>query len=226
MNKQKTAIIVAGGKGERMNADIPKQFLEINGKPILMHTLNVFRKYNTDMLLILVLPAVQIDFWKELCKKHAFTVDHKIVSGGQTRFESVKNGLQQVELPALVAVHDGVRPFVSVETIERCFSAAQEFDAAIPVIDLVDSIRQVTTDGSISVDRTAYKLVQTPQVFDGSLLKKAYEQEFSALFTDDASVVENMGTKIHLVEGNRENIKITTAMDLGMAEVILKSYHE
>ena len=226
MNKQKTAIIVAGGKGERMNADIPKQFLEINGKPILMHTLNVFRKYNTDMLLILVLPAVQIDFWKELCKKHAFTVDHKIVSGGQTRFESVKNGLQQVELPALVAVHDGVRPFVSVETIERCFSAAQEFDAAIPVIDLVDSIRQVTTDGSISVDRTAYKLVQTPQVFDGSLLKKAYEQEFSALFTDDASVVENMGTKIHLVEGNRENIKNTTAMDLGMAEVILKSYHE
>lgn len=226
MIKQKIAIIVAGGKGERMNADIPKQFLEIKARPILMHTLGVFRKYDAAMQLILVLPAVQIDFWKELCKKHAFKLEHTIVNGGQTRFESVKNGLQRVELPALVAVHDGVRPLVSVETIERCFATAQEFDAAIPVIDLVDSIRQVTTDGSISVDRTAYKLVQTPQVFDGSLLKKAYEQEFSALFTDDASVVENMRTKIHLVEGNRENIKITTAMDLEMAEVILKSYHE
>lgn len=226
MIKQKIAIIVAGGKGERMNADIPKQFLEIKARPILMHTLGVFRKYDAAMQLILVLPAVQIDFWKELCKKHAFKLEHTIVNGGQTRFESVKNGLQRVELPALVAVHDGVRPLVSVETIERCFAAAQEFDSAIPVIDLVDSIRQVTAEGSVSVDRTAYKLVQTPQVFDGGLLKKAYEQEFSALFTDDASVVENMGRKIHLVEGNRENIKITTAMDLEMAEVILKSYHE
>ena len=222
MIKQKIAIIVAGGKGERMNSDIPKQFLEIKARPILMHTLETFRKYDAHMQLILVLPAVQTNFWKELCKKHAFTLEHTIVSGGQTRFESVKNGLEPVKVPSLVAVHDGVRPLVSVETIERCFAAAQEFDAAIPVVDLVDSIRQVSSERSVSVDRTAYKLVQTPQVFDGSLLKKAYEQEFSALFTDDASVVENLGTKIYLVDGNRENIKITTAMDLHLAEEILK----
>lgn len=221
MIKPKIAIIVAGGKGERMNADIPKQFLEIHGRPILMYTLEVFYRYDASIQLVLALPPLQIDCWKELCKKHAFTLPHQIVAGGQTRFHSVKNGLDAVKVPALVAVHDGVRPLVSIETIARCFDAAGQFDAAIPVIDLVDSIRQITPVGSISVDRNTYKSVQTPQIFDAELLKKAYEQEFSSLFTDDASVVEASGNKIHLVEGNRENIKITTEMDLEIAKMIL-----
>ena len=221
MSKPKIAIIVAGGKGERMNADIPKQFIEIQGKPILMHTLEVFNRYDAQMQLILVLPEVQIKFWNELCVKHNFGLNHQIVVGGQSRFNSVKNGLQAVKTPAIVAVHDGVRPLVSVETIERCFETAEKFDTAIPVVDLVDSIRQVSGNGSKSVDRNAFKLVQTPQVFDVELLQKAYEQEYSPLFTDDASVVEALGIKIHLVEGNRENIKITTEFDLKMAESIM-----
>lgn len=221
MIKQKIAIIVAGGKGERMNADIPKQFLEIHGKPILMHTLDVFHRFDTSMQLVLVLPAVQIEFWKELCKKHGFTLPHRIIEGGNARFYSVKNGLEAVNEPALVAVHDGVRPLVSIETIRRCFEVAEKLNAAIPVVDLVDSIRQITNNTSKSVDRSAYKLVQTPQIFDAALLKKAYEQEFSSLFTDDASVVEALGEKIQLVEGNRENIKITTEFDLKIAETLM-----
>jgi 2-C-methyl-D-erythritol 4-phosphate cytidylyltransferase len=221
MNKPKIAIIVAGGKGERMNADIPKQFLEIQGKPILMRTLDVFHKFDASMQLILVLPAFQIDFWENLCKKHNFTLPHQIVEGGNARFYSVKNGLETVEVPALVAIHDGVRPLVSHQTISRCFEAAEKFDAAIPVVELIDSIRQLTKDGSQSVDRNAFKLVQTPQIFDAELLKKAYKQDFSPLFTDDASVVEAMGAKVELVEGNRENIKITTEFDLKIAETLI-----
>lgn len=223
MIKQKIAIIVAGGKGERMNADIPKQFLEIKGRPILMHTLDIFYQFDATMQLILVLPAVQIDFWKNLCQKHNFTLPHKIVEGGNARFYSVKNGLQNIKTPSLVAIHDGVRPLVSADTIARCFETAAKFGAAIPVIDLVDSIRQITDNGSKAVDRNAYKLVQTPQIFDTEMLTEAYNQKFSPLFTDDASVVEAFGRKIQLVEGNRENIKITTAYDLDMAEILLKS---
>ncbi|NDP20691.1 MAG: 2-C-methyl-D-erythritol 4-phosphate cytidylyltransferase [Paludibacter sp.] len=218
-----SAIIVAGGKGERMNANIPKQFLELHGKPILMHTLEVFHRFDATMQVILVLPATQIDFWRELCKKHAFTLSHQIISGGQTRFHSVKNGLEAVKNSGLIAIHDGVRPLVSNETIGRCFLEAQKYGAVIPVIDLVDSIREITASGSASVDRNAYKLVQTPQVFDSELLIKAYKQDFSSLFTDDASVVEAFGTEIHLVEGNRENIKITTEIDLKMAEMMVHS---
>jgi 2-C-methyl-D-erythritol 4-phosphate cytidylyltransferase len=221
MNKQKIAIIVAGGKGERMNANIPKQFLEIQGKPILMHTLEAFHRFDSAMKLILVLPALQIDFWRNLCSKHNFTLSHQIVEGGNARFYSVKNSLEAIKTPSLVAVHDGVRPLVSMETIQRCFDAAEEFNAAIPVVGLVDSIRQLTESGSVSIDRSSYKLVQTPQVFDAELLKKAYEQEYSALFTDDASVVEALGKHVQLVEGNRENIKITTELDLKIAEALL-----
>jgi len=222
MTKSKTVLIVAGGKGERMSTDIPKQFLEIHGKPILMHTLEVFRRYDDGIQLILVLPEIQINFWKELCKKHAFQLSHQIVAGGQTRFQSVKNGLKAVINSGLVAVHDGVRPLVSVETITRCFEEAEMHGTAIPVVDLVESIRQLTGNGSQSVDRNTFKLVQTPQVFEGEMLKKAYEQDFSPLLTDDASMVEAIGIKIHLVEGNRENIKITTRFDLEMAETLLK----
>ncbi len=221
MEKNRTAIIVAGGKGERMNADIPKQFLELKGKPILMHTLEVFQRFDMRMQLILVLPETQIKFWQQLCRDHSFALNHVVVEGGKTRFHSVKNGLAAVQLPALVAVHDGVRPLVSNETIERCFVEAEKNEAAIPVVDMIESVRQITPQGSLSVDRTAYKLVQTPQIFDGELLLNAYQQEFSTFFTDDASVVEAFGHKVELVEGNRENIKITTEMDLKLAEAIM-----
>ena len=160
-----TALIFAGGTGKRMNTrSKPKQFLEIHGKPILMHTLDVFYHLDASMQLVLVLPVVQIEFWKELCKKHGFKLPHRIIEGGNARFYSVKNGLEAVNEPALVAVHDGVRPLVSIETITRCFEAAEKFNAAIPVVDLVDSIRQITNSTSKSVDRSAYKLVQTPQI--------------------------------------------------------------
>ena len=218
----KTAIIVAGGKGERMNADIPKQFLQIKGKPILIHTLEAFMNFDASLQLILVLPAAQFELWETLCKKHALNIPHQIVAGGQSRFQSVKNGLDAVKVPAIVAIHDGVRPLVSKETISRCFDAAAKFGAAIPTMDSIESIRFVDASGSKSVDRNAYKMVQTPQVFDAELLKKAYEQEFSVLFTDDASVVEAMGATVHLVDGNRENIKITTEFDLIVAERLLE----
>ena len=218
----KIAIIVAGGKGERMNADVPKQFLEIKGKPILIHTLEAFMNFDASLQLILVLPAAQFEFWKTLCKKHALNIPHQIVAGGQSRFQSVKNGLDAVKVPAIVAIHDGVRPLVSKETISRCFDAAAKFGAAIPTMDSIESIRFVDASGSKSVDRNAYKMVQTPQVFDAELLKKAYEQEFSVLFTDDASVVEAMGIAVQLVDGNRENIKITTEFDLIVAERLLE----
>jgi len=219
--KTKIAVIVAGGKGERMNAVVPKQFLLLKGKPILMHTLEVFSRFDPEMALILVLPKNQIDFWKELCKKHAFLVKHSIVEGGDARFYSVKNGLKDVVLPALIAIHDGVRPLVSADTIGRCFDAASKYGSAIPVVDMVESVRKITDNGNESVDRSKYKLVQTPQVFDGQALLKAYDQEFSSLFTDDASVFEAAGMEVNLVEGNRENIKITTAMDLKIAEVLI-----
>ena len=223
MTRTKIAIIVAGGKGTRMQADIPKQFIEIHGKPVLMHTLEAFHRYDDSIQLILVLPASQLNAWKKLCLKHAFLLPHQIVSGGETRYNSVLNGLAQIKTPALIAVHDGVRPFVSNGTIKRCFDEAEKHGSAIPVIDIVDSIRQIKKTGSQSVDRSNYKLVQTPQVFDSEILKKAYEQDFSTLFTDDASVVEALGLKITLVEGNRENIKITTAFDLVLAETVLSS---
>jgi 2-C-methyl-D-erythritol 4-phosphate cytidylyltransferase len=222
MTKTKTAIIVAGGKGMRMQSDIPKQFIELQGKPILMYTLEAFYRYDASIQLILVLPSIQIIVWKELCKKHAFNLTHQIVPGGQTRYNSVQNGLELIQASGLVAVHDGVRPFVSIETIGRCFDEAEKYGAAIPVVDLVDSIRQLTETGSQSVDRTVYKLVQTPQVFDSEMLKKAYKQDFSSRFTDDASVVEASGEEIKLVEGNRENIKITTGFDLILAETLIK----
>jgi 2-C-methyl-D-erythritol 4-phosphate cytidylyltransferase len=221
-NTTKMAIIVAGGKGERMKADIPKQFLEIKGKPILMHTLDAFYAFDTSLKIVLVLPEVQISFWKTLCDKHSYSTPHTIVAGGASRFHSVKNGLSAISNEQLIAIHDGVRPLVSSETIARCFEAAQKHKAAIPVMDSVESIRMVEGESSKSVDRSAYKMVQTPQIFDAELLHKAYEQQFSELFTDDASVVEKLGVEVHLVEGNRENIKITTAYDLQIAEILLK----
>lgn len=219
--KPKAVIIVAGGRGERVKTIIPKQFVEIKGRPVLMYTLEVFHQYDSNIQIVLVLPEAHFEFWDSLCKKHAFTLKHKCVSGGNTRYESVKNGLAEVDPNALVAVHDGVRPLVSLETITRCFDEASEHKAVVPVVELVDSIREISGDGSKALNRNAYRLVQTPQVFDAELLKNAYKQEFSDLFTDDASVVEQYGVKIHLVEGNCENIKITTALDFHLAETLM-----
>lgn len=213
-------IIVAGGKGLRMGGDIPKQFVEIKGLPVLMHTINRFHSFDSSIDIIVALPVDQQDYWKELCSKYKFEIPHTIVDGGDTRFHSVKNGLDQVSGEGVVAVHDGVRPFVYDEVLERCFSMAQEKEAVVPVIDVFETIRHIADGMSNTVPRDEYKLVQTPQVFLTSLLKKAYSQPYIPSFTDDASVVEAMGHKVTLVEGNRENIKLTTPFDLKLAELL------
>ncbi|MBR4516250.1 MAG: 2-C-methyl-D-erythritol 4-phosphate cytidylyltransferase [Bacteroidaceae bacterium] len=210
-------LIVAGGKGLRMGGDIPKQFLPIGGKPILMRTIEAFRSVLDDVKIVLVLPADQHDYWQELCRKHDFLSPELIANGGATRFHSVSNGLNLLpdDKDAVVGVHDGVRPFVSAETIRRCFSAAAEGKAVVPVVPVVETLRQILPDGkSLTRPRDEYRLVQTPQTFPLALLKEAYRQPFSEAFTDDASVVEALGKEITMVEGNRENIKITTPSDL------------
>mgnify|MGYP002852553450 CR=1 FL=1 len=211
------AIIVAGGKGLRMGGDVPKQFLPIDGKPILMHTIEAFRKAIDDIEIVLVLPADQHDYWQELCRDTSFCPPRHVVSGGATRFLSVKAGLSLLpnDEDAVVGIHDGVRPFVSAETIRRCYEAAAKGKAVVPVVPVVETIRQILPDGkSITRPRDEYRLVQTPQTFPLALLKRAYEQPYCETFTDDASVVEAMGEEILMVEGNRENIKITTPSDL------------
>ncbi len=211
------AIIVAGGKGLRMGGEVPKQFLPINGKPILMHTIEAFRKALNGIEIILVLPADQHEYWQKLCQDYNFCSPELIAKGGETRFHSVKNGLALLpdNEDAVVGIHDGVRPFVSKETIQRCYAAAAGGRAVVPVVPVVETIRQILPDGkSITRPRDEYRLVQTPQTFPLVMLKKAYEQSYSETFTDDASVVEAMGEEILMVEGNRENIKITTPSDL------------
>lgn len=217
------ALIVAGGKGLRMGSELPKQFLPIGGKPVLMHTLEAFHVYSSEMRIILVLPHSQQEYWAGLCREHHFSVPYVVVDGGETRFHSVKNGLVEVTSPGLVGVHDGVRPFVSQQVISRCYGQAAEKKAVIPVIDVVETVRRLEGEGSVTVPRSDYKLVQTPQVFDAELLKRAYQQTYTPHFTDDASVVEALGFPVCLTEGNRENIKITTPFDLNIAQVLLDS---
>jgi len=219
-----TVIIVAGGSGSRFKSDIPKQFIELRGKPILMHSIEAFYKYENNIEIILVLPEQQVNFWNSLCKSHGFDIKHHIVFGGKTRFESVKNGLSTVNpINKQIAIHDGVRPLVSQNTIDRCFMESKAHGNSIPAILPVDSIRQVTINGNQFIDRSKLRLIQTPQVFEAGLLKKAYGQNYQESFTDDASVVEAMGEKINLIEGNRENIKITNNIDLLIAEVLFKT---
>ncbi len=217
---KKYIIIVAGGKGLRMGTEIPKQFIEVCGIPVLMRTISAFYNYDSSFDIILVLPIAQQDYWKNLCLKHKFNIPYRLADGGDTRYHSVKNGIALVEGEGLIGVHDGVRPFVSEEVIGRCYDEAAEVGAAVPVIDVVETVRHITSVGSETVPRNEYKLVQTPQVFRSNLLKHAYNQSYSSLFTDDASVVEALGEKISLVEGNRENIKLTTPFDLKMAELL------
>lgn len=218
-------IIVAGGKGLRMGSALPKQFIPIGGKPLLMHTIDVFLQYDKNMHVILVLPIDQQAYWKELCEEYAFQRPYLLANGGNTRFHSVQNGLSLIDRQedGVVGVHDGVRPFVSLETIRQCYDAAERLGAVVPVTDINETVRYVSSASqSHTVNRDEYKLVQTPQVFGIQLLKQAYQQEYIETFTDDASVVEAMGKTIHLVTGNRENIKITTPFDLTIAETLLK----
>lgn len=215
-------VIVAGGKGLRMGGDIPKQFLPIGGRPVLMRTIERFRQADPQMQVVLVLPESQQDHWRALCADHAFCHPVVVANGGATRFHSVRNGLAAVPPDCrYIGVHDGVRPFVSPEVIRRCYAEAMESGAAVPVVDVVETLRHITREGSATVPRGDYKLVQTPQVFEASLLREAYEQPYTELFTDDASVVEALGRRIALVPGNRENIKITTPYDLRVCPCLL-----
>ena len=212
-------IIVAGGKGLRMGGDVPKQFLPVGGLPVLMRTMLRFREYSPALKIILVLPKAQQDYWQSLCRQHQFSIPYQLANGGRTRFHSVQNGLALIpdDAQGVVGVHDGVRPFVSVDVIRRCYESARTLKAVIPVVPVVETLRHVTEG---TKPRDEYRLVQTPQVFDIQLLKAANRQPYRDSFTDDASVVESYGVPVTLVEGNRENIKITTPGDLKMAEVL------
>jgi len=219
---EKHVIIVAGGTGKRMQSEIPKQFLNVAGKPVLIHTFERFINYSEDIKIILVLPEPFIDFWKSLCKRFTFEIDHKVVEGGHNRFNSVRNGLKEIHNGSLVAIHDGVRPLVAKDTLNRVFKKAEESGNAIPAVKINESLRKISNQNSFFVNRREYRLIQTPQCFHAELIKKAYQQDYKEEFTDDATVVEAMGIKINLVEGNIENIKITRPGDIKIAEAFLK----
>ena len=214
-------IITAGGTGIRMNSDIPKQFLLLKERPILMHSIERFFNYNNDLNIILSLPEEFISYWKKLCKKYKFTIKHTVVKGGTTRFYSVKNALREIKDVGLVAVHDGVRPLVSSKTIENTYKTARLKGNAIASQDIYFSLRRTDNLKNCAVNRNNYKEIQTPQTFESDLLKKAYSSEYEESFTDDATVVEKLGLTINLVEGNPENIKITTKNDLIIAEALI-----
>lgn len=223
MKFQNNIIIVAGGKGLRMGGDLPKQFIPVGKKPLLMHTIEAFHNFDPNINIVLVLPASHRDYWAGLCVEYKFIIPHVITLGGETRFHSVQNGLKLVK-EGIVGVHDGARPFTSKELITRCFEEAARRHAVIPVIDSNDSLRELTDDGkSKIINRSKIKLVQTPQVFSVDLLKKAYQTDFREAFTDDASLVEALGEEVYLVQGETTNIKVTTPIDLKIGEFILNN---
>ena len=209
-------IIVAGGKGKRMQSDIPKQFLLLKGKPILMHTIEQFTTFSNDIFL--VLPKTDILLWEKLVSKYEFKIKLTIIEGGEERFFSVRNAIKKCSDDGIILIHDGVRPLVSKETISNVINEVSENNSAIPVLDIYDSIREIEKNNSFPVDRSKYKLIQTPQGFSAKMIKQSYNQDFDTKFTDDASVFENAGNKISLVKGNKENIKITTVEDIKLAE--------
>ena len=216
---QKVALIVAGGKGERMNADIPKQFLLLNGTPILMHTLKQFSHFEE---IVLVLPHSQFDYWRELCSNYNFTQKHTLVAGGTTRFYSVKNGLEKIDENSVIAIHDGVRPLISTKLIDSLITETKSGVGIIPIVPVKDSIRKVEGENSVHLDRSNLYKVQTPQCFLSTDIKEAYTQEFSDTFTDDASVFEANGGKINTLLGEEKNLKITTREDLTIANEFIQ----
>jgi 2-C-methyl-D-erythritol 4-phosphate cytidylyltransferase len=188
-----------------------------------MHTVNVFYNYDKSFEIIITLPSEFFQTWRELCQDYDFSVPHKVIEGGETRFNSVKNSLNAIGETGIVAIHDGVRPLVCRATIEKCLKTAIEKGNAIPVVGVIDSIRKINIENSKPEDRSSFVLVQTPQIFDVKIIKEAYKQDYNQDFTDDAHVVEKMGVKINLVEGNRENIKITEPKDVFVAEALLNT---
>lgn len=222
---EKSLIIVAGGKGKRFGSQLPKQFLKVNGKPLILHTIQRFLTVFENIELIIVLPADYFALWNTLIEEYRFQFPHQLAEGGPDRFHSVKSGLKFVTHSGVVAVHDSVRPLVSAETIKDAFQDAENFGNAVPVIPVNESLRKVLDNENCPVDRSRYRIVQTPQVFKVAMLQDAYRQGYNEDFTDDASVVERAGHKIHLVEGTPENIKITKPADLLIAEELLKNLH-
>lgn len=220
---RKAAILVAGGKGTRMGGSVSKQYLPIGGKPVLMHTLGAFAEAEPGMTLILVLPERDFSLWKTLCAEYDFSLSHELVAGGDSRFQSVRNGLEKLPFSdGLVAIHDGVRPFVKKEVIQKSFEEAEKTGSAIPVVPLKDSIRKVDETGkSIFQDRGHFRLVQTPQTFQVAKIKEAFQVQELPQFTDDATVYEFQGWEVSLILGNPENIKITTPEDLEYAEFLI-----
>ena len=211
-------IVTAGGSGTRMGSDMPKQFMDLNGIPVIVHSINAFKQYSSDINIIVVLPEGTVDLWTEIAEKFEF--DAKTCTGGDTRFASVKNGLELVGDEGMVAVHDAARPMISPALISHLYLEAAQHGNAVPVLPLTDSIRELSGEVSRPAERDRLRLVQTPQVFEAGLLKKAYEQAYRSSFTDDATVAEAFGAKIHLVEGEKRNIKITTREDLLIAEAL------
>jgi len=221
---EKSVIIVAGGQGMRFKQDLPKQFYYFRERPLLMHTIDLFHFYDRKIQIIVGIREDYMSHWESVCEQFHFDVPHILSPGGKTRFHTVKNALAHVNSGNLVAIHDSVRPMLYKRTIDDCYQAAEQKGASLPCIEIHDSVRELTKDGSRWVDRSSIRLVQTPQVFRYDILMKAYEKEYSKDFTDDASVVEHSGFPVTLVEGNPENIKITTAEDLVFAEAIFNSY--
>lgn len=218
---QRATIIVAGGSGKRMGGPVPKQFMLLHGRPLLCWTIDAFHQFDPAMPIIVVLPEAQIPIWKALCIGHGFLVDHTVVAGGEERFHSVREGLTSVTGDGIVAVHDGVRPLASRELITRCFAAAEEFGSAIPVVPISSSVREVGGGTSKAIDRSNLRAVQTPQCFKIATLRAAFELPYDASFTDEATLVERLGEQVHLVDGEETNLKVTTPMDLRVAEVLL-----
>jgi len=216
-------IIVAGGNGSRMNSPVPKQFLKLDGRPILMHTINKFTDTDPAIEIIVVIPSDQVTLWEALCQEYGFHKAVKIAFSGESRFQSVKNGLEFIAEESIVGIHDAVRPLVSEKTIIAAYKAAEMYGNAIPALPISDSIRQIESTRNIALDRSRYCAIQTPQCFRSDILKKAYQQDYKYTFTDDATVVEAMGEQIRLVDGNTENIKITSPKDIFVAEALLKA---
>ncbi len=221
MNNTEHAIIVAGGKGTRIKSKVPKQFLDVGGLPILMRTINAFYSYSPEIKIVVVLPEDDFQLWNELCTLHNYQKPLILQPGGETRFQSVKNGLAKIGDEGLVAIHDGVRPLVSVALIAASFRLASQHGSAVAAVRLKESIRMTDQDSTRAMDRSTFRLIQTPQTFKVSLIKHAYQVKEDATLTDDASVAERVGHTISLFEGSYENIKITTAEDLVIAEALL-----
>ena len=215
------AIIVAGGSGQRMKSTVPKQFMELNQRPVLMHTIERFYSAALSIHIVVVLPKSHYGIWNILCEKHLFNIPHQICIGGLTRFQSVRNGLALCKEEGIIAVHDGVRPLIHPELIQKLYREAELNSAVIPVYPVLESIRKSDQRLSISLDRSKYFTVQTPQCFSSEILHKAYQQEEKDIFTDDASVVESLGKEVHHFKGDRTNIKLTTPEDFVFAEALL-----